>query len=201
MKKSFLIASGNKHKIDEIKKILASSGLEILSGLDFDLPEVNEDQDSLEGNSLKKAREVALLTGKNSLADDTGLFVEALDGRPGIYAARYAGEGCSFTDNRSKLLLEMKGAKDRAAFFATVVTFCNSNGEKIFACKGVMRGEIATAEIGDKGFGYDNIFVPEGYDKTLGELSPKVKNKISHRGKALQEILPKIEKYFNDEGE
>jgi len=198
VKKSFLIASGNKHKIKEIQKILADCDLQILSGLDFDLPEVEEDQDSLEGNSLKKAHEVALASGKAALADDTGLFVEALDGRPGIYSARYAGEKCSFADNRKKLLLELKGATNRQAFFSTVITFCDNKGEKIFACTGVMKGKICTEEIGDKGFGYDSIFVPEGFEKTLGELGEQTKNRISHRGKALQKILPKIKAYFEN---
>ncbi len=196
MTKTFLIASGNKHKIQEIKKILADSELEILSGLDFDLPEVEEDQDSLEGNSLKKAKESALASSKATLADDTGLFVEALNGRPGVFSARYAGENCSFADNRKKLLAELKGKVNRKAYFATVVTFCDCRGKKLFACTGVMKGEISDQEVGERGFGYDSIFIPEGFEQTLGELSEEVKNRVSHRGKALQKILPKIEAYF-----
>ncbi len=196
MKKSFLIASGNKHKIQEIQKILFASDWEVLSGLDLNLPEVEEDQDSLEGNSLKKAKTVALATGEATIADDTGLFVEALEGRPGIYAARYAGERCNFADNRKKLLAELKDVQTRNAYFATVITFCNPKGEKICSCQGVMKGEIAIKEVGNRGFGYDNIFVPQGYTKTLGEMSEEIKNEISHRGKALKKIFPEIKKYF-----
>ncbi len=196
MKKKVLIASGNKHKIQEIQAMLSDSGLEVLSGLDLDLPEVDEDQDSLEGNSLKKAKEIAVITGEATIADDTGLFVDALDGKPGIYAARYAGESCDFADNRKKLLHELSGVKNRRAFFATVITFCSPQGEKIFSCKGIMEGNISTEEIGTRGFGYDNIFVPQGYTKTLGQLSEDVKNQISHRSKALRKIFPEIKKYF-----
>ncbi len=196
MKIELILATGNLHKVKEIKEILGNTSYKILSALDLELPEVDEDQDSLQGNSLKKARVVAMATKKPAIADDTGLFVDALNGQPGIYAARYAGEGCSFADNRAKLLKELAGKSNRKAYFSAVITFCDAEGKMIGSCEGRMTGEIALGEKGDRGFGYDNIFIPDGYDKTLSELSSEQKNEISHRKKALIEISPIIEEYF-----
>ncbi len=198
MKAELVLATGNLHKVKEIKEILGKTSYEILSALDFDLPEIDEDQDSLQGNSFKKAGIVATTIKKPAIADDTGLFVDALDGQPGIFAARYAGEGCSFADNRAKMLRELAGETNRKAYFATVITLCDADGKIVGQCEGRMKGKIALEEKGTRGFGYDNIFIPDGYDKTFSELSSEQKNEISHRKEALKKISPIIEKYFEN---
>lgn len=183
------MASRNKDKIEELRDTLAPLGIELKSTYDFPgLKEVTEDQPTLEGNALKKARYVFKETGLPALSDDTGLEVDALDGRPGVYSARYAGESSTYQDNVDKLLDELAGVemKDRGAQFRTVAAFVTEEQEYTF--EGVCRGEILTDERGDKGFGYDPVFRPENYDQTFAELDAEVKNKISHRGKAIRQF-------------
>ncbi|TVR28780.1 MAG: RdgB/HAM1 family non-canonical purine NTP pyrophosphatase [Balneolaceae bacterium] len=185
---SVFLASGNKHKIDELRQVLAPLGIDLKSVLDFsDAEEVDEDQPDLEGNAMKKASFWHRKTGLPSLADDTGLEVDALEGAPGVYSARYAGEKATYDDNVNKLLNELEGKKDRSAQFRTVVAYVTDNEEMIF--EGVCRGEIIQEKKGDKGFGYDPVFVPDGYDKTFAELSSTEKNKISHRGIAVRKFI------------
>lgn len=186
---TIFLASGNPHKIEELKQILNPMGIKLKSTLDFsDADEVDEDQPGLEGNALKKARHWYNETGLPSLADDTGLEVDALDGAPGVYSARYAGENATYEENTQKLLQELKGESDRSAQFRTVIAFIDQSGEE-HLFEGVCRGEIITEKRGEKGFGYDPVFVPEGYHKTFAEISSEEKNRISHRGLAIQKFI------------
>lgn len=184
-----ILASRNRHKIRELRETLAGLDITLHAAPDFPrLREVEEDQPTLEGNALKKARYVYEETGLPALADDTGLEVDALDGRPGVYSARYAGESASYQDNVDKLLAELAGVdmKDRKAQFRTVVALVSNEGTHTF--EGICRGFILEEARGEKGFGYDPVFRPEGYEQTFAELDSDVKNKISHRGRAVQKL-------------
>ncbi|MEQ8524849.1 RdgB/HAM1 family non-canonical purine NTP pyrophosphatase [Gracilimonas sp.] len=183
-----VIASQNPHKIDEMQQILRPLGIQVLSTKDFpELEEVVEDQSTLQGNALKKARYVAKKTRLPALSDDTGLEVDALNGKPGVYSARYAGEHASYQNNVDKLLKELEGISNRKAQFRTVVALINGEEENAF--EGICPGHITTEEKGEKGFGYDPIFQPEGFDQTFAELDSSIKNDISHRGKAVQKFV------------
>lgn len=183
-----VLASRNPHKISEMQQILRPLGIEVLSTQDFpDLKEVTEDQPTLKGNALKKAEYVASATNLPALSDDTGLEVEALNGKPGVYSARYAGRNASYQDNVLKLLDELEGRSNRAAQFRTIVAL--ADGDHEFTFEGVCKGEITKEQRGDKGFGYDPIFKPEGYEKTFAELDSITKNEISHRGRAIQKFV------------
>lgn len=183
-----VLASRNKHKIAEMQEILKGLGIEVLSALDFpQLEDVDEDQPTLEGNALKKARYVHEQTGLPALSDDTGLEVEALDGAPGVYSARYAGQNVTYQDNVTKLLKELSGVSKRSAQFRTVVAL--TDGDQEYAFEGICKGKVLTEQRGDKGFGYDPVFQPEGYELTFAELDTSVKNEISHRGRAVQKFI------------
>lgn len=188
MLKKLVLASRNQHKIEELRALLSPLGIEVLSALDFpNLQEVEEDKPTLEGNALKKARYVFQETGIPSLSDDTGLEVKALNGAPGVYSARYAGEQATYEDNVLKLLDALQSQADRSAQFRTVVALVTSTEE--FTFDGICEGEITTAQRGEKGFGYDPIFQPKGYSETFAELASSIKNKISHRGRAIQKFV------------
>ena len=192
-----LLATRNKDKIKEIKEILEDLDIKILSASDIQgMPDVIEDRDTIAGNAIKKAEECAVFSGMLTLADDTGLFVEALDGKPGVYASRFAGENCSYKDNRDKMLFEMTGKTNRKAQFRTVVAFASPQG-LIETAQGKIDGTITENEIGSGGFGYDAIFRVDETGKTFGEMSEKEKNKISHRGRAFGNMIPVIVKYKN----
>ena len=183
------IASGNPHKIEELKQILNPRGIKLKSTLDYpDAEEVVEDKPDLEGNALKKVRYWHEITGLPSLSDDTGLEVEALDGSPGVYSARYAGEQATYEQNTQKLLSELEGNENRSARFRTVVAFIDDKGEE-HLFEGICEGKILEQPKGDKGFGYDPVFQPIGYEKSFAELSGEEKNRISHRGIAIQKFL------------
>lgn len=179
-----VFATNNAHKLEEARAILGES-VEILSlndiGCHDDIPETS---DTLDGNSRQKARYVYDRYGVDCFADDTGLEVEALDGRPGVYSARYAGEPADSTANRHKLLQELEGVTNRKAHFRTVVTLILGGKEYQFEER--VNGRIDTYEHGEGGFGYDSLFIPDGYDLTFAELPPETKNAISHRAKALR---------------
>jgi len=192
MLKTIFLASGNPHKIEELKQMIQPLGIELKSTLDFpDAHEVEEDQPDLKGNALKKARYWFNETGIPSLADDTGLEVDVLNGAPGVYSARYAGENVTYDENVEKLLQEMEGESNRKARFRTVIAFLDGSYEHLF--EGVCEGEITTQRKGEKGFGYDPVFQPAEYDQTFAELSAEEKNKISHRGLAFQKFLTYLE--------
>lgn len=182
-----VFATNNQNKVNEIKSILGE-GIEILSlkdiGCNEELPET---QETLEGNAFQKARYVAENYNVNCFADDTGLEVRSLNGAPGVYSARYAGEQCSAEDNMTKMLSELKGKENRIANFRTVIALI-INGEE-HAFEGRVEGDITLLKSGSDGFGYDPIFQPEGYNITFSEMSMEEKNKISHRGKAVKKLV------------
>jgi len=181
-----VIATRNTHKLNEIKAIFDFQGLDVQSAFDFpEIPDVVEDADTFVGNASKKAVEIARVTGCWSLADDSGLEVEVLDGAPGVYSARYAGEPCSYDKNNEKLLNELSGVKNRSARFRTVIALSDPEGN-VKTVEGICPGKIIDELRGTNGFGYDPLFIPEGYEQTFAELDASVKNKISHRALALQ---------------
>ena len=192
----FVIATRNTHKLEEIRSILNFQGLEICSALDFpDIPDTIEDRDTLEGNAIKKAQELCDATGLMALADDSGLEVEALDGAPGVYSARYAGEPCSYEDNNTKLLRELSGKENRRARFRTVIALARP-GEKPLTVEGICEGKIIEKLRGKNGFGYDPLFVPDGFSETFAELPAETKNKISHRAQALAQVSKHWKHFF-----
>ena len=176
-------ASANPDKVAEIAAIL--DGLVDLLPRPAHVPDVVEDEPTLVGNARLKALAICTATGMPAVADDTGLFVDALDGAPGVFTARYAGEGATYAANRAKLLDALAGRTDRAARFVTVAMVVWPDGSEL-AVEGVCAGSIADAERGDRGFGYDALFVPaEGDGRTFSEMSEDAKHRISHRGRAL----------------
>jgi XTP/dITP diphosphohydrolase len=186
--KKLVIATQNRDKFAEMRKALEGIGWQIVPAFDFSgAPEVVEDGRSLEENSLKKAKMLSAFTGLPALADDTGLFIDALDGQPGIYAARFAGENCSYADNVQKVLEMMKGVEvsNRKAVFRTVITvwYPDHEFEQVL---GEVQGSITEQAYGDGGFGYDPIFRPAGHPKVFAEMSLEEKNRISHRGLAME---------------
>jgi XTP/dITP diphosphohydrolase len=189
MENIIFLASGNPHKIEEMQALLSTFDIRLESTLDYpNAKEVVEDRPDLEGNAIKKAQYWYGKTGLPSLADDTGLEVDSLGGAPGVYSARYAGEKATYEENTQKLLKELEGKSDRTAQFRTIIAFIDPSGKQHFF-EGVCRGEIIAKKRGEKGFGYDPVFVPEGYDLTFAELNSDDKNRISHRGKAMQAFL------------
>ncbi len=192
----FIIATRNAHKLEEIRSVFDFQGLEIFSALDFpDIPDTVEDRDTLEGNAVKKAQELCDATGLPALADDSGLEVDALGGAPGVYSARYAGEPCDYAANNAKLLRELDGKEIRRARFRTVIALARPGAEPLTVegkCEGIILDELR----GSHGFGYDPLFVPDGYTETFAELSSDVKNKISHRANALMEVSKHWKQYF-----
>lgn len=181
-----LIATRNPHKLREIREVLPLDGVTLLSALDFpEIPDVIEDGDTLEANAIKKAVELHRATGLISLADDSGLEVEALGGAPGVYSARWSGEGCTAQENNAKLLRELQGASNRRARFRTVMALACA-GAPSQTVEGAVHGTIAEAARGEGGFGYDPLFIPDGYCQTFAEMTAEMKNRISHRSLALQ---------------
>lgn len=186
--KKLVIATHNRDKFKEMQKALEGLDWEILAAFDFPgAPEVEEDGKTLEENSLKKAKALSTFTGLPTLSDDTGLFIKVLGGQPGIYAARFAGEKCSYEDNVRKVLDLMKGvvSGSRKAVFCTIITLFDPD-KGVRQVLGEADGVITEAVQGPGGFGYDPIFMPDGFSKTFAEMTLMEKNKISHRGKALQ---------------
>lgn len=192
------LATGNKHKIDEIKAIFKNvKDIEILSIKDgIEIPEVVEDGDTFEANSAKKALEIAKFTGMITIADDSGLCVDALNGEPGVYSARYSGEGATDTSNNEKLIKNLQGIENRKAHFVSVITLGKPDG-KSYSFRGEVEGEIIDTPRGNTGFGYDPHFYVEKYGKTLAEM-PEMKNVISHRANALKKLEVELEKILKD---
>lgn len=184
-------ATQNRHKIEEIAAITEEFGMEVLSRGEAGVPdfEVVEDGDTFEENSAKKAKEIMEACGRITIADDSGLMVDALDGAPGVYSARFAGEDGNDSANNEKLLrlLAEVPAEKRTAKFVSVITMAYPDG-RVLSARGECPGHILFEGRGTNGFGYDPLFVPDGYQQTFAELSGAVKNKISHRAKALQRL-------------
>lgn len=182
-----VFATNNKHKLDEVRKITSHHPVEIVSLAEINcLDDIPETADTLEGNALQKAHYIQEKFGLNCFADDTGLEVEALNNAPGVYSARYAGPGHDSEANMKKLLHEMEGMENRKARFRTVIALV-WNG-KTYTFDGIVNGTITTTKRGENGFGYDPIFIPEGYEQTFAELGNDIKNQISHRAKAVEKL-------------
>ena len=184
------LATGNQHKVKEMKKIMQDADVELLSQADYDgLPEVVEDRETFGGNALKKARELGNYVNLPAIADDSGLVVDALDGKPGVYSARFAGPQATDKENNKKLLKLLAEVPDekRQAYFTCAMAFVTLDGEEEIVV-GNCAGKIARQPQGESGFGYDPLFVPEGYRQSFAQLGVEVKNKISHRAKALQKM-------------
>ena len=186
MKKKLVVATNNAHKLEEISAILGNE-MELLSLKDIhcnaDIPET---ADTLEGNARQKAMYIHENYGMNCFADDTGLEVEVLNGAPGEFSARYAGDGHDSEANMQKLLKELEGKENRKAQFRTAICLIMEGKEYLF--EGIVKGHIIEEKRGGAGFGYDPIFVPEGYDQTFAELGNDVKNTISHRARAVEKL-------------
>ena len=183
-----VLGTGNPGKVEELRALLADLPLELIPGPTLeDPPDVEEDADTLAGNARKKAEAYRAAAGAPALADDTGLEVAALDGRPGVRTARFAGPDATPDDNKRRLLEVLEGVDDRRARFRTVVALVDDAGTA-HTFEGVCEGTIITAPRGDGGFGYDPLFRPDGHDQTFAEMPPAAKNDISHRRKALDAL-------------
>ena len=186
MKKKFVFATNNAHKLEEVTAILGDK-IELLSMKDIhchaDIPET---ADTLEGDALLKARYIFENYNMDCFADDTGLEVEALNGAPGVYSARYAGDAHNSEANMRKLLQDMEGIENRKAQFRTVFALIINGKEHLF--EGIVKGEITKHRCGSSGFGYDPVFIPEGYTQTYAEMGNTLKNKISHRALATNKL-------------
>ena len=189
---TFVLATANPHKAEEMRAVLSPLGVDLLDRPE-NVADVDETGATLEENALLKARALVEVTGQAAIADDTGLFVDALDGRPGVRSARYAGEAASYDDNVTKLLNELEGvAVARTARFITVIAVAFPDGTA-FCVEGELDGVITHARAGDQGFGYDPVFVPNDAEgRTLAQLSPPEKNDLSHRGRALRALYVEL---------
>ena len=185
------VATNNANKLKEINHLLKLHNIESVDIYSInDLNVVSDPEETgttLEENSLIKAKSLYIKTGIDSIADDTGLFVDYLDGKPGVKSARYASNRANDSQNRKKLLSELGNITNRNAHFKTTICFINSNAVEYFV--GICKGRISLNEKGDYGFGYDSIFIPNGYDKTFAEMDSNTKNKISHRSNALSKFI------------
>ncbi len=182
-----IFATQNKHKVKEIQSQIMT-GIEVLSLIDMNyLEELEETQETLEGNALQKARFVAKKFKTNCFADDTGLEIESLNGEPGVYSARYAGIQKSFDDNMNLVLQKLDNQENRAAQFRTVIALIIKGKEYLF--EGTCKGQITMEKFGIEGFGYDPIFKPYGYENTFAQMDLETKNAISHRGKAVSKLI------------
>lgn len=181
--KTIILATKNRNKVIEITNIMK----DVTFSYPENMPVVHENGKTLKENAVHKAETISNYTGKMALADDSGLEVESLHGLPGVKSARFAGENASYADNNKKLLKMMEGILKRDACFRCIVALAGPS-RKTITEEGICKGYICENTSGENGFGYDPIFVPQGYDKTFAELSPSVKNSISHRAKALEKM-------------
>ncbi|MBN1143170.1 MAG: RdgB/HAM1 family non-canonical purine NTP pyrophosphatase [Bacteroidales bacterium] len=182
-KPRLVFATHNKHKFDEIRQVIGNN-MNLLSLTDIGFSgEIPEEKDSLEGNAAQKALHIFNLFGVDCFADDTGLEIEALHGEPGVYSARYAGPSCSFEDNMNLVLNKLKGVTNRKARFRTVIVLVENGKMSVY--NGEIQGIITSEKRGEKGFGYDPIFIPDGFDTTFAQMTLEEKNRISHRAIAI----------------
>ncbi len=190
-----IFATNNQHKLEEIRAV-ANGKLEIFGLQEVGIYEdITENQDTIEGNAIEKARFIYNKYSLSCFADDTGLEVEALNMEPGVYSARYAGNHANEVDNVDKLLHMMQGIKNRNARFKTVIAFIYEDKVKRFV--GLIKGEITIIRRGHNGFGYDPVFLPNGHNKTFAEMSPFEKNNISHRSIALQKFVKYLKEFID----
>lgn len=186
-----VFATNNNHKLKELQSILGKE-IQLLSLNDIGCKEeIPEEQPTLEENARQKSLYIYEKYGHNCFADDTGLEIEALGGEPGVYSARYAGEDKNANSNMNKVLLKMQNINNRKARFRTVISLIINGSETQF--EGIVNGEIITEKKGDKGFGYDPIFKPDGYNETFAEMDINEKNKISHRGRAVEKLVQHLQ--------
>jgi XTP/dITP diphosphohydrolase len=199
--RKLVLSTSNKNKVNEIREILKDLPVEILSKEEIGLGrlEVVEDGDTLESNSLKKARALKELTPYMVMADDSGLFVDALNGEPGIYSSRYGGDDGNDKLNNETLLRNLKD-KDRTAAFRSVIALIDENGNE-YVMQGICRGSLLEEEKGSGGFGYDPLFVPEGYHESFAEMPYEVKNSISHRRRAIDGLREVLAGLLGEENE
>lgn len=191
---ALMLATGNPHKAKELEALLSDWSVDLRTANDLrQPPAVVEDKHTLEGNARKKAVEWFAGVDVAVLADDTGLEVDALEGRPGVHSARFAGPEADDAANRTALLAALEGEANRTAQFRTVLAFNDGTTLRLF--EGICPGRILTEEQGAHGFGYDALFVPEGYERTFAELPPDEKNRVSHRGRALQAFVAFLQTY------
>ena len=187
MKNKLIFATNNQHKLREINEIL-SRDFDVVSLSDMNIrEEITETADTIEGNALQQARYIYSKTGLNCFADDTGLEVNALGGVPGVYSARYAGEAASFDDNMDKLLAALEGKNNRKACFRTAIALIYEKKEYLF--EGRVDGTIMHEKTGEGGFGYDPVFLPDGFSENFAQMPAKIKNEISHRGRAVKKLI------------
>ena len=187
MIKELVFVTNNKHKLKEISAIIGDK-ISILSLSDIGCnDEIEENADTIEGNASLKSRYIWDKTGRNCFADDTGLLIDALNGRPGVKSARYAGDDCIPENNIRKVLKELEGIGERKARFKTVISLIIDGREIQF--EGIVEGTIIQEKRGTDGFGYDPVFLPDGYDQTFAEMEADEKNRISHRGRASQKLI------------
>ena len=190
-----VFATNNKHKLEEVRAILGNR-IEVLSLNDINChDDIPETADTLEGNALIKARYIYDKFGVDCFADDTGLEVEALDGEPGVYSARYAGEDCNPEANMYKLLQNLTGKNNRNAQFRTVIALIIQGEEKLF--NGIVKGTISNEKMGNAGFGYDPIFIPEGFSESFAQMTSDMKNSISHRYRATEELSKYLKQQYD----
>ena len=203
MSSVIVAATNNRHKIQEIEAITQEFGMSIISRDEAGVPdiEINEDGETFEENSYKKAFEIMKLCNNITIADDSGLEVDCLDGAPGVYSARFAGKDGDDDANNRKLMELIKDVpyEQRTGRFVSVITMVFPDGETISA-RGEVEGHLLTEKRGTSGFGYDPLFVPEGYDRTFGELGPEIKNSISHRSRALARLRELLDRRRGNAG-
>jgi len=193
--KKIVFATTNKNKLKEVREILGDN-FEIISLKDIDFHEdIPETGDTLEENASQKSHHIFDRFNIDCFADDTGLEVDALDGAPGVYSARYSGENATYDENVNKLLSELKGVAERSARFRTVISLLIDGKEYFF--EGAVEGFIIDHKLGSGGFGYDPVFVPDGYSQTFSEMEPEIKNSISHRGKAIEKLANFLKTNFS----
>ena len=192
-----VFASNNINKLEQVKLLLDNDKVLMPQDVGVEGFDVIEDGLTLKENAFKKANELYKLTKKRIFADDTGLFVKAIDNRPGIYAHRYAGENATDKDNRDKLLEELSDKNNRDAYFLTVICFIDEDGNDYYF-EGRLDGTISETELGDGGFGYDKIFYVKEYKKSLGQMDINFKNQISHRGLAMKEFKKFLEENYEN---
>ncbi len=193
MNSKILLATNNQGKVAELHDLISGFPLELLSLTDFPgIMEVDETGSTFAENARLKAIGYALQTNTPALADDSGLEVDALDGRPGVLSARYGGENLSFAEKMALILAEIQAseASDRRARFVCSIAIADAEGKMLFSADGICEGQIADSPRGSGGFGYDPIFIPDGFDLTFGELARSTKQSISHRSRAFQQIIP-----------
>ena len=190
-----VFATNNHNKLKEVKQLLPAS-IELLSLKDIDCADdIIESGKTIRDNAIIKSRYIYEKFGMNCFADDTGLEVDAIGGRPGVYSARFAGPACRAEDNINKLLIELKGIENRKANFRTVISLMIDGKDQAF--EGIVKGVITKEEMGSNGFGYDSVFKPDGFDKTFAEMSAEEKNEISHRGIAVNKLTSFIRELKN----